>query len=84
VTSTLHPSDPGPENEKLDTAAEYLAAEVPSKKAEAIRPAVGPAAARLAGAVRSAIRSMIRKAGLVAMRGAAGKANAGGTTEGER
>ena len=77
-------------NEKLGTAAEYLASEVASKKAEAILPALGPTAARLAGAVRSAIRSMVRKAGLVAVRGvarkgsAAGKADAGGTTEGER
>jgi hypothetical protein len=84
VTSTPHPCDPMPENEKLGTAAEYLATQVAGKKADAIRPALGPAAARLAGAVRSAIRSMIRKAGLVAVRSAAGKADTGGTTEGER
>ncbi len=72
-------------NEKLGTAAEYLATQVASKKADAILPALGPAAARLAGAVPSAIRSMIRKAGLVTVRGAAGKAGTGGTpTEDER
>ena len=72
MTSTPHPSDPMPGNEKLDAAAEYLATQVASKKADAILPALGPTAARLAGAVRSAIRSMIRKAGLVAVRSVAG------------
>ena len=64
-------------SEKLDTAAEYLATQVASKKANAILPALRLMAARLAGAVRSAVRSMVRKSGLVAVRGGAGKADTG-------
>ena len=78
MTSTPHPCDPMPENEKLGIAAEYLATQVASKKADAIVSALGPPSARLAGAVRSAIRSMIRKAGLAAVRGAAGNADTEG------
>jgi hypothetical protein len=62
-------------NEKLGTAAEYLATQVASKEASAIVSALGPTAARLAGAVRWAVRSVVRKAGLAAMRGAVGKAD---------
>jgi hypothetical protein len=63
VTSTPHSSDPMSWNDKLDTAAEYLATQVASKQARAIRPALGPPAAWLSGAVRSAVRAMGGKAG---------------------
>jgi hypothetical protein len=85
VTSTPHPTDPGSKNKKLGTAAEYLATQVASNKANAILPALGPRTARLAGTVRSAVRSVVRKARPVGVRGVAGEADAGGTTaEGER
>jgi hypothetical protein len=90
VTSTPHPSNQGgapahevprlavgPE-EKLGIAAEYLATQVASKKADAILPAVGAKAARLARALRPVVRSMVRVA-LVAGRGVVGKADRGGT-----
>jgi hypothetical protein len=65
-------------SEKLGAAAEYLAAEVASKKADAILPALGPTAARLAGAVRQVVRSMVRVA-LVVVCGVFGKADTDGT-----
>jgi hypothetical protein len=65
-------------SEKLGAAAEYLAAEVASKKADAILPALGAKVARLAGALRPVVRSMVRVA-LAAGRGVVGKADTGGT-----
>jgi hypothetical protein len=78
VTSTPHPSDPVSGNEKLGAAAEYLATQVASRKADAILPALGAKVARLAGALRPVVRSMVRVA-LGAVCGVFGKADTGGT-----
>jgi len=74
VTSTHHPSDPVSGNEKLGTAAEYLATQVASRKADAIWPALGAKVARLAGALRQVVRSMVRVA-WVAVCAVVGKAH---------
>ena len=67
---TSDPSDPMPADEKLGTAAEYLASQATSKKSDIILPA---------------LRSMVCKAGLAAVRRVARKASTEGTsTEDER
>ena len=64
MNSTSDPCDPMSADGKLGTAADYLASQVASKKADAIR---------------SALPSMVRS-GLARVRGVARRASAGATT----
>jgi hypothetical protein len=70
---TLSESAVAPE-EKLGTAAEYLAAQVAEKKANGIVSVYGARVAQRAGALRPVLRSLVHKAAAAAGRRPTGKA----------